>query len=141
MPPSINEKALVIRRTKGLPSEKAEIHLPQEIIVNIISFVPDDTSAQKTYHAACLVSRHWHFAATSFLYHYPKISGRNYQAFVRKVCPSVNAHIQKSAVAGLVKVLDMSALVHDGSKSLTARLLGRLKNNLEQFVAPQRSFA
>jgi hypothetical protein len=35
----------------------------------------------------------------------------------------------------------MSALVHNSSKSLTARLLGRLKSNLDTFVAPQASFA
>ena len=35
----------------------------------------------------------------------------------------------------------MSRLVHNSSRSLTARLLGRLKPNLEEFVAPQASFA
>jgi hypothetical protein len=35
----------------------------------------------------------------------------------------------------------MSELVHNSSKSLTARLLGRLKGNVEEFVAPQSSFA
>jgi hypothetical protein len=35
----------------------------------------------------------------------------------------------------------MGELVHNASKSLTARLLGRLKGNVEEFVAPQASFA
>jgi len=35
----------------------------------------------------------------------------------------------------------MGNLVHQGSRSLTARLLGRVKNNLQEFVAPQASFA
>lgn len=35
----------------------------------------------------------------------------------------------------------MGELVHDGSKSLTARLLGRLKDHLTSFVAPQASFS
>lgn len=35
----------------------------------------------------------------------------------------------------------MGELVHDGSKSLTARLLGRLKGTLTDFVAPQASFS
>jgi len=35
----------------------------------------------------------------------------------------------------------MSGLVHDGSKSLTGRLLGRVKENLEELIAPQSSFA
>lgn len=44
-------------------------------------------------------------------------------------------------MAELVKKLNMGELVHDGSKSLTARLLGRLKGNLTSFVAPQASFS
>ena len=35
----------------------------------------------------------------------------------------------------------MGELVHNSSRSLTARLLGRLKGNIEEFVAPQASFA
>lgn len=35
----------------------------------------------------------------------------------------------------------MGELVHNSSRSLTARLLGRLKHNIEAFVAPQASFA
>lgn len=34
----------------------------------------------------------------------------------------------------------MSGLVHDGSRSLTARLIGRVKHNLDEFIAPQASF-
>ena len=41
----------------------------------------------------------------------------------------------------MVRVLDMGNLVHDGSKSLTARLLGRVKEGLEELRAPQASFA
>lgn len=41
----------------------------------------------------------------------------------------------------MVKILDMSMLVHNGSKSLTARILRRCKESLEEFVAPQVSFA
>ena len=46
-----------------------------------------------------------------------------------------------AVVAELVRVLDMSRLVHNGSKSLTTRILGRVKGNLEEFVAPQAPFA
>lgn len=31
--------------------------------------------------------------------------------------------------------------MHEGCKSVTARLLGRVKASLEEFVAPQASFA
>ena len=69
------------------------------------------------------------------------ITGKNYNAFVQAICPSVNAHVRRNGLAELVRRLDMSNLVHNGSKSLTARLLGRVKTGLEVFVAPQASFA
>lgn len=40
-----------------------------------------------------------------------------------------------------VKVLDLSHIVHQGNKSITARLLNRTKPSLLHFVAPQASFA
>jgi len=118
-----------------------EIDLPLEVIIHIISYIPRRESEQKTLWACCLVSRSWYSAAIPFLYERPYIGGHNFQQFVATVCPSKNAHIRRSQLAEMVKVLDMGALVHDGSKSLTARLLGRLKGNLEQFVSPQASFS
>lgn len=76
-----------------------------------------------------------------FLYDTPNITGKNYSSFVNAICPSVNAHIRRNGLSELVRRLDMSGLVHNGSKSLTARLLGRMKGRLEEFVAPQASFA
>ena len=35
----------------------------------------------------------------------------------------------------------MGQLVHDSSKSLTARIIGRLKGSLIEFRAPQASFS
>ena len=80
-------------------------------------------------------------ASVAYLYDNPIITGRNYDSFVRAMCPSVNAHVRRNGLAELVRRLDMSGLVHNGSKSLTARLLGRVKKSLEEFVAPQASFA
>lgn len=40
-----------------------------------------------------------------------------------------------------MKALDLSHIVHQGTKSTTARLLGRTKASLEVFIAPQASFA
>lgn len=71
----------------------------------------------------------------------PHVTGANFDKFVTTVCPSKNAHIRQSALAGFVKKLDMGELVHDGSKSLTARILGRLKATLAEFRAPQASFS
>lgn len=87
------------------------------------------------------MSRAWYAAAIASLYQYPYLSGTNYEEFTRTICPSKNAHITPSNLAPLVRTLDMSALVHNSSRSLTARLLGRLKHNVEEFIAPQASFA
>lgn len=123
-----------------LPEETA-VHLPPEIIIHILSYIPRRPSTQSTFYSCCLLSRQWYAAAVHRLYHTPYISGKNFKQFVNTICPSVNAHVRKSDLAELVRRLDMGNLVHDGSKSLTARLLGRVKPMLEEFVAPQASFA
>lgn len=113
--------------------------LPSEILQDIFGYL---TSADQTVlYSSALVSRSWYSSAVPFLYESPVVDGKNYDFFVRAICPSVNAHIRTNGLAELVKKLDMSRLVHNGSKSLTARLLGRVKRNLEVFVAPQASFA
>lgn len=125
-----------------LPSKSGrEILLPSEIIVHILAFIPRQISTQWTFWACSLVSRAWYSASISLLYERPYLTGGNFSEFVTTVCPSKNAHIRQSALAVLVKRLDMGDLVHNSSRSLTARLLGRLKGNIEEFVAPQASFA
>ena len=111
--------------------------LPPEIL-NVI-FTLD--LSQATLRTCTLVSQSWYKSSIAHLYAYPLITGANFDLFVASVCPSVNAHIRRNGLADLVKVLDMSGLVHNGRKSLTARLLGRLKNNLETFIGPQATFA
>ncbi|KAI9819126.1 MAG: hypothetical protein M1827_007282 [Pycnora praestabilis] len=123
------------------PLNKNVVHLPTEIIINILSFIPRTPQSQPLLHSCCLVSRQWYSAAIRLLYESPRISGKNFKLFVATVCPSINAHIRKSELAELVRRLDMGNLVHDGSKALTARLLGRMKRGLEEFIAPQASFA
>lgn len=113
--------------------------LPIEVLQSIFSY--STVCDQPTLYACTLVSRAWYSASASSLYKSPVIVGKNFDAFVRAICPSVNAHIRTNGLADLVRTLDMSALVHNGSKSLTARILGRVKEKLEEFVAPQASFA
>ncbi|KAM0798385.1 hypothetical protein BDR22DRAFT_384004 [Usnea florida] len=115
-----------------------DVQLPQELLQQIFSYLARD---QKTLHACSLTSSSWYLASVAFLYDSPIITGKNYDSFVRAMCPSVNAHVRRNGLADLVRRLDMSGLVHNGSKSLTARLLGRVKKRLEEFVAPQASFA
>ena len=116
------------------------LHLPPEVLLEVVSYLKTWT-CQRDLWAMTLVSRSWNSAAIQELYRSPKISGKNFQCFVRTLCPSINSHIRRTSFSTMVKVLDMSNLVHDGSKSLTSRLLGRLKDGLEDFVAPQASFA
>lgn len=118
-----------------------EVPLPQEILSQILAFIPRRKETQCTFWACTLVCRSWYSASIAILYERPWLHGGNFNEFVATVCPSKNAHIRQSALAVLVRRLDMGELVHNASKSLTARLLGRLKSNIEQFVAPQASFA
>ncbi|PMD39266.1 hypothetical protein L207DRAFT_635210 [Hyaloscypha variabilis F] len=125
-----------------IPSSSArEVILPSEIISLILSYIPRKEYTQSTFWACCLVSRTWYSASIALLYNRPYLNGGNFAEFVRTVCPSKNAHIRLSTLAILVRKLDMGELVHNASRSLTARLLGRLKGNIEEFVAPQASFA
>ena len=121
--------------------QRHSVELPPEILDQIFSYVAQFPSSQTTLFSLLLVSRSWYYAAIPVLYNSPRISGKNYDLFVRMVCPSINAHIRSNGLSELIKTLDMSSLVHNGSKSLTARLLGRVKGHLEVFVAPQASFA
>lgn len=51
----------------------------------------------------------------------PHLVGRSYELFVRTLCPSVLAHIKYTALAGLVKSLDLGHIVHNSTKATTAR--------------------
>jgi hypothetical protein len=88
-----------------------------------------------------VVVRQWYDVAVRSLYSSPYLSGRAYDLFVRTICPSVLAHIKHQSLSSLVQTLDLSHIIHQGTKSTTARLLGRTKASLTVFVAPQASFA
>ena len=116
--------------------------LPPEILEEIFAHVfASHHNVQQTLHSCTLVSRSWYSNSIRCLYDSPRITGKTFDSFVRAICPSVNAHVRVNGLADLVRKLDMSNLVHNGSKSLTARILGRVKGRLEEFIAPQASFA
>lgn len=133
--PRIEDLSLKTEKPKGFGQ------MPLELLDGIFSFVSHFPSSQLDLCACSYISRSWYRASARFLYRSPRISGRNFDQFVRTICPSVNAHIRTNGLSEFVRVLDMSRLVHNGSRSLTARILGRLKGSLEYFVAPQASFA
>ena len=115
--------------------------LPAELLFNILSHLSRQPKIQPSLYSFCLVSRSWYAAGVYDLYRAPTLAGSRYLLFVRTVCPSINLHVRKNGLAALVRKLDMSRVVHEGSKSITGRLLGRVKGGLEEFVAPQTSFA
>jgi len=117
------------------------VYLPDEIILQIVDYLRRLDNAQHSLYACTMLSRQWFDIAVPFLYEHPDLEGNVFGPFVKAICPSINLHVKDTPLARLVKVLDMGRLVHQGSKSITARLLGRVKENLEEFVAPQVSFA
>lgn len=125
-----------LRPFKGPP-----IHLPDEIIVNILECILLSNETQKTLAECCRLSHQWYSISVPYLYERPRLYGKNFDPFARTICPSINLHVRKSPLSSLIKELDLGRLVHQGSKSITARLLGRTKTSLESFRAPQASFA
>lgn len=116
-------------------------HLPPELLIQIFSHLSTMENAQGTLHSSTLVSRQWYSSAVPALYRSPVITGKNFAQFVRTLCPSVNSRVKRNGLAEMVRRLDMSALVHDGSRSVTARMLRRCQESLEEFMAPKASFA
>ncbi|KAL4923667.1 F-box domain protein [Aspergillus undulatus] len=118
------------------------IYLPTEIVVQILNEVAaDESSRQKSLHACCLVSRQWYTCAISMLWERPRIdSGLSFTKFANTVSPPIGVRRSKWNLGALVHKLDLSSLVHHSSPSLTARLIGRVKDNLEVFYAPRASF-
>jgi hypothetical protein len=136
-------------------------YLPDELLLEVLSYVHRGEPLEKQASLArfCAVNRYvprhlsctsqnllslcrqWYDVGVRSLYESPFLTGRAYDLFVRTLCPSVLAHIKPTSLSGLVKVLDLSHIVHQGNKSVTARLLGRTKASLRVFIAPQASFA
>ncbi|KNG88802.1 F-box domain protein [Aspergillus nomiae NRRL 13137] len=119
------------------------IHLPTEVVVQIVSYVDgNELDRQRTLHACCLVSRQWYSAAIAYLYERPRVdSGVSFRRFTETISPPINARKNKLNLGSFVHRLNLSHLVHHSSNSLTARLLGRVKENLEVFVAPTLTFS
>jgi hypothetical protein len=124
--------------TSALP-----IYLPTEIVIQILTNVAEDEFArQTTLHACCLVSRQWYACAITRLYEKPRIdTGASFTKFTNTICPPIGVRKDKWNFGALVHRLDLRSLVHHSSPSLSARLLGRVKENLEVFLAPRASFA
>jgi hypothetical protein len=117
-----------------------EIHLPVEIVSQIVGHVAHLVPSQRILWSCCLVSHDWYEVAVPHLYKYPRLANKNFDLFTRTICPPVNARVRKVGLEDLVKRLDMGRLAYESTNSLTARLLGRVSPSLEYFVAPPVSF-
>ena len=117
------------------------VYLPTEILELIFSFIAADRRRrQRTLHDCCLVSHQWYSAAVRYLYEKPQFnSGHAFERFTLTVSPPVG--VRHVNLGQYVRRLDLSGLVHHSSNSSTARLLGRVKQNLEVFIAPKVSFS
>lgn len=73
-------------------------------------------------------------------YLYPKITSRNYIKFVTTIAPS-STNVKPSPLSSFIRRLDLSRIIHESKPSFTARLLRRTNGSLEEFIAPQASFA
>lgn len=106
-----------------------------EIVLQIVASIPQE-DGQPTRWACSLVSRDWNAASVERLYYSPVLNMSNFQKFVRLLCPPSNVYVRHRAYySGLVRVLDMSRL-SASFLTLTPRLLSRLTERLEVFVAP-----
>ncbi|EED20190.1 F-box domain protein [Talaromyces stipitatus ATCC 10500] len=124
------------------------IYIPTEIILQIVSRLDRSLRGQerqRTLYNICLVSHQWYSVALSFLYSRPRLEkGNAYRKFTDVLCPP--AGLPKTSkdykdLGGLVRRLNLSRLVHHSSNSMTARLIGRVRENLEVFIAPAAGFS
>jgi len=127
--------------------------LPDEILVQVTNYLLDEDESfrfsrpllsppktQLMFATLCRTNKQWYRISVPNLYANPWLYGHNYQLFVRTVCPTSNESARRSDLARFVKQLDLRLLVHQGSISTTAQLIGRTKANLEVFRAPSSTF-
>lgn len=124
------------------------IFIPTEIILQIVSRLDRSLRGherQQTLYNVCLLSHQWYSAALSFLYSRPRLEkGNAYRKFTDVLCPPAGlpkTSMMSKDLGGFVRRLDLSRLVHHSSNSMTARLIGRVKENLEVFIAPAAGFS
>jgi F-box-like len=134
--------SLLVSTDGPQPRGGSPVHLPTELVLAIFSLFPHGHVSQSTLYACLLVCRQWYGAGVAHLYHTPHLTPSNFMRFVATVIPmSSKSCVRGDQLAGFVRRLDMSRLVHDGKKCVTAKLLGRMKGGLEEFLAPAATFA
>jgi hypothetical protein len=97
-------------------------YLPDELLLEILEYIEawEIHERQSSLARFCCVNRQWYDVGIRKLYEAPYLSGRAYERFVRTICPSVIPRIRPSSLSGLVRVLDLSHIVHNSNKATTA---------------------
>lgn len=128
-----------------------EVYLPNEILYLfaqcVHNFYLDPPTAessrirQQTLYNFCLISRRWYSVGIEFLYWQPRFfKGNSFTKFANTLCPPKDARKSRADFGSMVRVLSLVGLVHHSSNSLTARILGQTKKNLQILSAPSVSF-
>ena len=116
--------------------------LPLEIIIQIVMnlIVPNEYfRSGRALTSCCLLSRLWYAAACKPLYNISHIFPRQFHSYVRTVCPAINANTFYTGLANLITVVNLECLVHVCESSML-KLLRRIKDTLEVFIAPGNKF-
>lgn len=132
-------------------SPSRSVFLPTEVVFLVAEFldqIDEDESTeesliarQRAFYSFCLVSRQWYSVGISFLYQCPFFpAGNGFTKFAHTLCPPRGIK-RKADFGSMVKTLSLKSLVHHSTNSLTARLLGQVKENLRFFDAPRVSFS
>jgi hypothetical protein len=93
--------AHVVPIMDALSHPKYTNYLPDELLLEVLSYIRPGRQSQGLLASFCLVSRQWYEIGIERLYEAPYIVGKAYDLFVRTVCPSVLTHIKRSELAGL----------------------------------------
>jgi hypothetical protein len=117
------------------PGRKYAVHLPSEMLLDILSFVKVQKDAQKTLSSCCLVSRSWYSVAIVQLYHSPIIEKEMYGLFIRTMFAS-NSVPNIQSPSKFVRTLDMRNWPHVVHERVTIDLLEAVEEGLEVFIGP-----
>jgi hypothetical protein len=87
-------------------------YLPDELLLEVLSYIRPGRQSQSLLANFCLVSRQWYEIGIERLYEAPYIAGKAYDLFVRTICPSVLTHIKRSELAGLGTCLSPISILY-----------------------------
>lgn len=129
----------------GRPEMGPEVPLPVEVLEIIAAYIASDSSdvyrRQYSLWSLCLLSKQWYDVSVKQLYYNPVLGSKNFDLFVRTICPPVKSKARAVGLENLISELHMGDLAYITTKATTARLLRRAKRSLHTFVAPSHALS